>query len=79
MASPLYASKLVKQNTAYYMPVFRHIKHTGKNKFNFTAFLFSGPWMLFRKQYKYGTLVTVLMFACTRRFNAPFTWGPIQS
>ena len=57
------ASKLVKQNTAYYMPVFRYMKQTGKNKFNFTAFLLSGPWMLYRKQYKYGTIVTVIMFA----------------
>ncbi len=69
------ASKLVKQNTAYYMPVFRHIKHTGKNKFNFTAFLFSGPWMLFRKQYKYGTLVTVLMFALYTAFQCSLYLG----
>ena len=27
------------------------------------AFLFSGAWMLYRKQYKYGAIVTVLMFA----------------
>ena len=57
------ASKLVKQNTGYYMPVFRYIKMTGRNKFSFTAFLFSGAWMLYRKQYKYGAIVTALMFA----------------
>ncbi len=57
------ASKLVKQNTNYYMPVFRYIKQTGRNKFNFSAFLFSGAWMLYRKQYKYGVVVTALMFA----------------
>lgn len=55
------ASKLVKQNTNYYMPVFRYIKQTGRNKFNFSAFLFTGAWMLYRKQYKYGVIVTVLM------------------
>ena len=55
-------SKLVKQNTAYYMPVFRYIKTTKKNKFNFCAFLCAGPWMLYRKQYKFGTIVTVLLF-----------------
>ncbi len=55
-------SKLVKQNTAYYMPVFRYIKQTGCNKFNVSAFLFSGAWMLYRKQYKYGAIVTGLMF-----------------
>lgn len=56
------ASKLVKQNTGYYMPVFRYMKQTGRNKFNFSAFLFSGGWMLYRKQYKYGAIVTALMF-----------------
>lgn len=55
------ASKLVKQNTAYYMPTFRYMKQTGRNKFNFCAFLFSGAWMLYRKQYKYGIVVTALM------------------
>lgn len=55
------ASKLVKQNTNYYMPVFRYIKQTGRNKFNFSAFLFSGAWMLYRKQYKFGVIITVLM------------------
>lgn len=57
------ASKLVRQNTGYYMSVFRIIKNTKRNKFNFSAFLFSGPWMLYRKQYKWGSLVTVLIFA----------------
>lgn len=57
------ASKLVKQNTGYYMAVFRYMKHTRRNKFNFTAFLFSGAWMLYRKQYKYGAIVTGIMFA----------------
>lgn len=56
------ASKLVKQNTSYYMPTFRYMKQTGRNKFNFCAFLFSGAWMLYRKQYKYGIVITVLMF-----------------
>ncbi|MCI9256380.1 RING finger protein [Acutalibacter sp.] len=55
------ASKLVKQNTAYYMPVFRYMKQTGRNKFSFSAFLFSGAWMLYRKQYKQGAVITGLM------------------
>lgn len=57
------ASKLVKQNTTYYMPVFRYMKQTGRNKFSFSAFLFSGAWMLYRKQYKYGAIITGLMLA----------------
>ncbi len=67
------ASKLVKQNTNYYMPVFRYIQQTGRNKFNFSAFLFSGAWMLYRKQYKYGVLVTTLMFALYIGFQC-CTW-----
>ncbi len=55
------ASKLVKQNTSYYMPVFRYMKQTRRNKFNFSAFFFTGAWMLYRKQYKRGVLVTALV------------------
>lgn len=55
------ASLLVQQNTGYYMPVFRYIKHTGRNKFNFSAFFFTGAWLLYRKQYKSGALITGLM------------------
>ncbi len=62
------ASKLVRQNTNYYMPVFRFIKQTGRNKFSFSAFLFSGAWMLYRKQYKWGAVVTGLMFALYAAF-----------
>ncbi len=65
-------SKLVKQNTAYYMPVFQYIKRTGKNKFNFSAFLFSGAWMLYRKQYKYGAIITGLMFALYLALQAAY-------
>lgn len=57
------ASKVVKQNTGYYMPVFRYMKQTGKNKFNFMAFLCSGAWLLYRKQYKWGAIITSIMFA----------------
>lgn len=55
-------SKLVKTNTGYYMPVFRRIVQTKHKKFSFCAFLFSGPWMLYRKQYKLGTIFTILIF-----------------
>ncbi len=55
-------SKLVQQNTAYYLPVFQKIKMSKKNKFNFSAFLFSGGWLLFRKQYKIGIIISIVMF-----------------
>lgn len=56
-------SKVVQQNTRYYMPVFDKIKKTKRGKFNFCAFLFSGGWFLYRKQYKKGILFSVLMLA----------------
>lgn len=78
-------SKLVKQNTAYYLPVFRYIKQGRKNKFNFCAFLFSGAWLLYRKQYKSGILTTALMFAlyvaylcCTLFVSNPILLGVVN-
>lgn len=56
-------SKIVQQNTQYYMPVFNRINREKKSKFNFCAFLFSGGWLLYRKQYKTGIIYTVFMFA----------------
>lgn len=55
------ASKVVRVRTDYYMPVFRYIRQSGRNKFNFSAFLFSGAWLLYRKQYRQGIFVSVLM------------------
>lgn len=68
------ASRLVKHNTSYYMPVFRYIKQSGRNKFNFSAFLFSGIWMLYRKQYKWGSVVTALMFLLYILSQLAFAW-----
>lgn len=56
------ASKAVRARTNYYMPVFRYMWHSGRNKFNFSAFLFSGAWLLYRKQYKSGAIVSAIMF-----------------
>ncbi len=54
-------SKVVQQGTSYYMPVFSRISKQKKSKFNFVAFLFSGGWLLYRKQYVSGIIVTVSM------------------
>lgn len=62
-------AKYVKQNTPYYMSVFKKIKDTKSGKFNFCAFLFTGGWMLYRKQYKYGILLTVIMAALMIGYN----------
>ena len=56
-------AKLVQANTQYYLPVFSNYKRFKKRRFNFSAFLFSGGWMLYRKQYKKGILFTAIMLA----------------
>ena len=73
-------SKLVQQNTRYYLPVFQRIKQLGKSKFNFCAFLFSGGWLLYRKQYKPGIVITLLMFALylAQTFLSLFVSYPIM-
>lgn len=56
-------AKLVQNNTQYYLPAFMNHKKFGRNRFNFSAFLFSGGWMLYRKQYKLGAILTSVMLA----------------
>lgn len=55
-------SDYVGPNSFYYIPEFKNIKDFGSSRFNFSAFLFSGIWFLYRKQYKIGTIITILMF-----------------
>lgn len=74
-------AKFIGPNTAYYLPVFQRIARTGKaRRFNFAAFLFTGPWMLYRKQYKRGAIflaIVLLLEAVslfvTYRFSAPIS------
>lgn len=54
-------AKYVKSSTPYYMTTFKRMKDTGAGKFNFCAFLFTGGWMLYRKQYKKGILITAIV------------------
>lgn len=56
-------AKLVQNNTAYYLPVFAGIQRFRRSRFNFSAFLFSGGWMLYRKMYRLGGIFTGLMLA----------------
>lgn len=52
--------QFVQSNTQYYLPVFANLSHFGRNRFNFTAFLFTGLWMLYRKQYRKGIVFSVV-------------------
>lgn len=56
-------AKFVQGNTQYYLPVFMNIKRFMRNRFNFSAFFFQGIWMLYRKQYKIGTIITSIQGA----------------
>lgn len=53
--------KYVRINSAYYLRIFKNIKDFKKSRFNFSAFLFSGGWLLYRKQYKLGSIITAIM------------------
>ena len=55
------AAKYIGKNTQYYLTVFNRIKTTGSSKFNFSAFLFSGAYFLYRKMYVQGIIIILLM------------------
>lgn len=55
------ASKFVQKSTQYFMRIFYNIKEFGKSRFNFAAFIFSGGYLLYRKMYKLGTILTALL------------------
>lgn len=56
-------AKFVQGNTPYYLPVFMDLSRFKRNRFNFSAFLFQGIWMLYRKMYKIGALFAALQGA----------------
>ncbi|MDR0404908.1 MAG: hypothetical protein LBH37_03880 [Oscillospiraceae bacterium] len=53
-------AKYVQNNPNYYLNAFRLMKQKNKGRFNFSAFLFSGAWLLYRKQYKIGAVVSAV-------------------
>lgn len=59
-------AKFVQKNTPYFLQIFNSIKCFCKSRFNFSAFILSGAYLLYRKMYKIGTLFTVLIgiFLC---------------
>lgn len=58
------ASKYVKQSSTYFMQVFNKIKTVGKSKFSFAGLLFGGGYLLYRKQYVLGSIITAVMAIC---------------
>lgn len=57
-------AKFVQNNTPYYLNVFKKIKDLNVGKFSVCGFLFSGGWLLYRKQYRLGTILTSIVAIC---------------
>ncbi len=51
------AAKYIGKNTPYYLQVFMRMRQFGSGKFNFSAFLFTGAYFLYRKMYVPGVLL----------------------
>lgn len=63
------AQKYVKNNSLLFSLVFKRIHDHNRSRFNFFAFLFSGGWFLYRKQYLLGTILTILFGLLTIGYN----------
>lgn len=58
-------AKFVKQNTPYFILVFNNIKKFARSRFNFCAMFFGGGYLLYRKMYKIGAIITAIQTALT--------------
>lgn len=56
-------AKFVGKNTQYYLRIFSNIKNFGNSRFNFSAFLFSGVYFLYRKMIGLGIIFSLLMIS----------------
>jgi len=54
------ATRFVQINGMYYVPIFKKLREKNRGRFNFSALIFSGGWLLYRKQYTAGIIVTVI-------------------
>lgn len=54
-------AKFVKTSTPFYSRLFHQIHTIGRSRFSFSGFIFSGGWLLYRKMYKLGALITALL------------------
>lgn len=55
--------KFVKQNPPYFVRVFNNIVNFNKSKFNFSAAIFSGGYLLYRKKYLLGAIISFIELA----------------
>lgn len=59
------AAYFIQNSAKRYIPKFRRIASGGKISFNWAAFLFAPWWFFFRKLYKAGAIILVLMTSIT--------------
>lgn len=79
-------AKAVQSNTTYYLPVFQRQVQARRHRFNGAAFLLSGAWLLYRKQYALGAVITVVELALQFLWNyidlafvAPILYDALQA
>lgn len=53
--------EFIGSNTQYYMREFKKIRDSGKCSFNFMAFCSPPGWLLYRKQYFFGSIISVIL------------------
>lgn len=58
-------SKFVGKNTQYFLRIFSNIKNYDKSRFNFSAFLFSGAYFLYRKMIVLGIIISFIIIGLT--------------
>lgn len=58
-------SKFVQKNTPYFIRVFNNIRLFSNSRFNFCGFLFGGAYLLYRKMYKLGGILSAVMILIT--------------
>ena len=54
-------SEYVQLNTPYYLFTFNRLSKFKQNKLNLSAFLFTGGWLLYRKNYILGSIITFIV------------------
>ena len=54
-------SKFVGKNTNYFMRVFGSILRTNKSRFSFVSAILPGAYMLYRKMYAIGIVISVIV------------------
>ena len=56
--------KYVQRNTLFYSIIFKNLRSLNRSRFNFAACLFGGGWFIYRKQYRIGIILTLIMGIC---------------